>query len=123
MSASPPKADIGRTVPEVRFVPQAVIWRLNRDRLVGQFVRIDRAQRQRKVLGEDRAALVDRRNEAAGGRAVLHRHNERGDRIFPHLLRDPGVDAAVRADLHVAPGARCWWWRCRISRPASLRPF
>src|SRR5437868_3298999 len=75
------------------------------DEPVGELVAGERAGR--KMLRQHGAALLDRGNEAFGGAAVFHLHDERRDGTVPDGGIYLGVDAAVRHDLRIALGKGC----------------
>src|SRR5262245_36381415 len=71
---------------------------------VRQLVAVERAGRE--VLGQHRAALLDRGDETVAWAALLYSRDQRADRRVPYLRRHLGVDTGVRHDLGVALGYR-----------------
>src|SRR5262249_16865510 len=71
---------------------------------VRQLVAVERAGRE--VLGQHRAALLDRGDETVARAALLYSGDQRADRRVPYLRRHLGVDAGVRHDLGIALGHR-----------------
>src|SRR5262249_47555267 len=75
---------------------------LNLHQPVRQLVAVERAGRE--VLGQHRAALLDRGDETVAWAALLYSSDQRADRRVPPLRRPLGVDTGVRHDLGVALG-------------------
>src|SRR5215813_14884269 len=71
---------------------------------VRQLVAVERAGRE--VLGQHRAALLDRGDETVAWAALLYSRYQRADRRVPYLRRYLGVDTGIRHDLGVALGDR-----------------
>ena len=70
------------------------------DEFIRQFVVRERAGRE--MLGQHRAAFLDRGDETVARAAVRDRRRQRRDRVVPHFGRNLLVDAGIRDDLGIA---------------------